>query len=111
MTNMTTNQNSENESSIAAKAAAVSEQAKAKLRAAGQGASEVVDNATTRAGKAIVAASDTVASAGRYLEDTHPSAMVQGANQSLTDTMRAHPRMTIGLGFAAGFLLARALRK
>lgn len=94
----------------AARALSIKDKAKEKAKAAGQSAGETADHASTRVGSAMVSASKKVASAGHYLEDTHPADMVKGANESLTEVMRAHPRMTIGVGLAAGFLLARAIR-
>lgn len=96
----------------------VSTEAKNKLRNATGAAAEYVDNATTTMGRGmenaaqsiahrVDNAADGVARAGRYLQQSDPSAM----GRDITDWVREHPAVSLGVGFGVGLLIGRALSR
>jgi ElaB/YqjD/DUF883 family membrane-anchored ribosome-binding protein len=91
---------------------------KSKMRDAAGAAGEYVDNATTTVGRGMESAAgalaqrvdtatDGIARAGRYLQHSDPQAM----GRDLTDWVRAHPAVSLGVGFGVGLLIGRALSR
>jgi ElaB/YqjD/DUF883 family membrane-anchored ribosome-binding protein len=96
----------------------VSNEAKNKLRNAAGTATEYVDSATTTMGRGmesaagaiaqrVDSAADGVARAGRYLQQSDPQAM----GRDITDWVREHPAVSLGVGFGVGLLIGRALSR
>ena len=91
---------------------------KSRVRSAIGGAGEYVDNATTTMGRGMESAAsaiaervdtaaDGMARAGRYLQQSDARAM----GRDLTDWVREHPAVSLGVGFGLGLLLGRALSR
>ena len=91
---------------------------KNKVRSAAGAANEYVDNATTTMGRGMESAAgaiaqrvdtaaDGVARAGRYLQHSDPKAM----GRDITDWVREHPAVSLGVGFGVGLLIGRALSR
>ncbi|HMI90715.1 MAG TPA: hypothetical protein VK509_05095 [Polyangiales bacterium] len=95
-----------------------SNEVKNKVRNAAGAANEYVDTATTTMGRGMESAAgaiaqrvdtaaDGVARAGRYLQQSDPSAM----GRDITDWVREHPAVSLGVGFGVGLLIGRALSR
>lgn len=91
---------------------------KNKMRNAAGTATEYVDSATTSMGRGmesaahaisqrVDSAADGVARAGRYLQESDPGAM----GRDITDWVREHPAVSLGVGFGVGLLIGRALSR
>ena len=91
---------------------------KSKVRSAVGTAGEYVDTATTTVGRGMESAAgaiaqrvdnaaDGVARAGRYLQYSDPKAM----GRDITDWVREHPAVSLGVGFGVGLLIGRALSR
>jgi ElaB/YqjD/DUF883 family membrane-anchored ribosome-binding protein len=89
-----------------------------KMRSAAGAANEYVDTATTTVGRGMETAADVlaqrvdtaadgIARAGRYLQHSDPQAM----GRDITDWVRAHPAVSLGVGFGVGLLIGRALSR
>lgn len=96
----------------------VSDMAREKTDAVRARGSEYVDNASSAMGRALQSAADGLsdramrttggmARAGTYLERSHP----EDFGHDLTDWVRNHPGVSIGVGLGIGFLLGRALTR
>jgi ElaB/YqjD/DUF883 family membrane-anchored ribosome-binding protein len=96
----------------------VGSEVKTKMRSAVGTAGEYVDNATTSVGRGmestagaiaqrIDSAAEGVARAGRYLQHSDPKAM----GRDITDWVREHPAVSLGVGFGVGLLIGRALSR
>lgn len=91
---------------------------KTKMRDATSAASGYIDTATTSVGRGmenaaeavahrVDSASDGIARAGRYLQQSDPQTM----GRDLTDWVREHPAVSLGVGFGVGLLIGRALSR
>ena len=95
-----------------------SNEMKSRVRTAAGAATGYVDSATTTMGRGMESAADVIAQrvdsaadgiarAGRYLQQSDPQAM----GRDLTDWVREHPAVSLGIGFGVGLLLGRALSR
>lgn len=103
---------------VGSKLSEAGDEVKNRARMAMGNATEYVDTATTSVGRGmesaasaiaqrVDSAADGVARAGRYLQQSDPEAM----GRDITDWVREHPGVSLGVGFGIGLLIGRALKR
>lgn len=94
------------------------DEVKSKVREVASAAGSYIDTASTTVGRGMETAaeavaqrvdhaSDGIAKAGRYLQQSDPQTM----GHDLTDWVREHPAVSLGVGFGFGLLIGRALSR